>query len=594
MGYFTTWNPADKNAGVTLADSNTTAFLASGSGWRCVRAVDSKDHGRWYFEISITTEELFAFGIGKAASSLTVMPGNEATSWAAGNSLIGLYPIQYYHNSGATTSTFANVANGDIYMCAVDIDAGKVWFGRNGVWATIFSGYGQPAAGLSPTFAQDNDIIAAIFPILGLNTAGQITANFGSSPFAYTPPAGYSGWGDIELEVISTATFGSESNNLQPDQDDTIGVVDNIIGAKIQSVESVDNDATITDVYDAEKAIGLSGSSLATFSDEVTEETDIIGVQREPSTWRDDWIYYTNYVNEGAALTLPMLTILAEGYDSCSGEMDATLPALTIDATGVLDGFGSLDLVLPMITFEAEGEDTILGYLDAALPMITLSAEGYEHPEGTLDIILPMLRLSVEKIDGATGEMTATIPMITIDALGYLSCSGELDATIPMVQLSAEMEPDTYHSMVLNIRNNALTIYNNYLFNSMCRFNGVNLGATSTKIFNLNSGTKDDGAEIDWNFRLPYLNMEIKTKKHLRLAWFSYKSNGDIIVTVVQPDGAEYEYNLKGYEITEDGVRVKFGKGIKSKYLAIDVRSKDGSTIDLDTIRILMDAFKTR
>jgi hypothetical protein len=39
----------------------------------------------------------------------------------------------------------------------------------------------------------------------------------------------------------------------------------------------------------------------------------------------------------------------------------------------------------------------------------------------------------------------------------------------------------------------------------------------------------------------------------------------------------------------ETGLRLKFGKGIRSKYVAIDVRNTDGSDITLDAMKIMMD-----
>jgi hypothetical protein len=144
--------------------------------------------------------------------------------------------------------------------------------------------------------------------------------------------------------------------------------------------------------------------------------------------------------------------------------------------------------------------------------------------------------------------------------------------------------------MVMNLKNKGLTEYSNYVFNSMCRFNGVHLGATRTGIYNLDSGDTDAGSIINWNFRTGYLDMvEQGVKKKVRQAWLSYKSSGDIILTVIQPDGESYEYDLTGYEVYETGLRVKFGKGFRSRYLAFDVSNIDGSTITLDALKLQFD-----
>ena len=148
--------------------------------------------------------------------------------------------------------------------------------------------------------------------------------------------------------------------------------------------------------------------------------------------------------------------------------------------------------------------------------------------------------------------------------------------------------------MVINIRNNALTLYANYNFNSLASFKGLSLGASATGIANLNSGTKDNNTDIEWNFRTGYLDMRMSDERRINEAWFSFRSDGNCVVTIIYPDGNLYEYELVGYEIIDSGVRVKFGKGIKEKYLALDVKSKDGSSIVLDSIRANLDSVGKR
>jgi hypothetical protein len=58
---------------------------------------------------------------------------------------------------------------------------------------------------------------------------------------------------------------------------------------------------------------------------------------------------------------------------------------------------------------------------------------------------------------------------------------------------------------------------------------------------------------------------------------------------VIQPDGEEYEYSLEGIYITETGVRVKIGKGLRSKYVALDIKNVDGSTLTLDALKLHLD-----
>jgi hypothetical protein len=215
---------------------------------------------------------------------------------------------------------------------------------------------------------------------------------------------------------------------------------------------------------------------------------------------------------------------------------------------------------------------------------------------GVLTVSIPMPVIDFTLLQGAVGTLTFSIPVPEISLSGNLSAEGTLSITIPMqdINLASFTATNTYLNMVLNIRNQALTLYTNYPFNSMCRFNGVHLGATSTKIHNLESGENDDGTLIDWNIRLPYFDLEQKMKRRITHVWLSYKSSGDFIATIITPSGDEWEYPVEAVNTTENGIRVTFGKGIKSKYVALDVKNTDGSDIDLDTIRIQFDQFNKK
>ena len=298
----------------------------------------------------------------------------------------------------------------------------------------------------------------------------------------------------------------------------------------------------------------------------------------------------------GASVILPSLTLYGEGNDSGFGIATISLPSLSLSAAGNVSAIGIGAVTIPSLSLSAIGDPSIIGTALLALPRLTLQAETLQNVTGTLSVSLPALRLTASSLIGITGSLDRSIPPLTLSATGILSIEGTATITLPGLTLSAFSLPTTaYLSMVLNLKNRALTLYDNYDFNSMCRFNGKHFGATKTAIYDLDSGTTDAGTLIDWNFRTGYLDLEQKSKKKLRQAWLSYKASGDIILTVIQPNEEEYEYTLSGIDITETGLRVKFGKGIRSKYVALDIKNVDGSTITLDVLKLALEkTSKTR
>jgi hypothetical protein len=301
--------------------------------------------------------------------------------------------------------------------------------------------------------------------------------------------------------------------------------------------------------------------------------------------------YFMNATGEAPYIILPAITISGEGFDETIGIGVFSLPSLTITAEGILDVSGDGLLTLPLLSITGIGTPNNIGSALIDLPRLTLLAEGQINEIGTANITLPMMTLVAEALSGIIGSFDKSIPPISISATGIMSIEGSASITLPSLVItgSSLAVVANYLSMVMNIKNKALTLYDNYDFNSMCQFNGKSFGATSTKIVDLSTGTTDDGTIIDWNFRTGYLDLEQRFKKKLKQVWFSYKSSGDIILTVIQPDGEEYEYSLEGIYITETGVRVKIGKGIRSKYVALDIKNVDGSTLTLDALKLHLD-----
>ena len=291
---------------------------------------------------------------------------------------------------------------------------------------------------------------------------------------------------------------------------------------------------------------------------------------------------------------LPSLEITAEAYDSIKGVSAQNVPSLEITAEAYDSGIGIFGQNLPYLGISASGYASVIANALVTLPCLSISAEGSSTIIGTLSRTLPGLGLSATGLLGSIGTLSVSLPNLKISATSYSSVIGTANITLPSLILSSSVIPFEYLSMVMNLRNQALTEFTNYEFNSMCHYKGLNLGATKTGINLLDTGDTDNDTAIDWNFRTGLLDLHMKTKKKLRQAWLSCKINGDLTVTVIEASGDEYEYDAESYEITEDGVRVKFGRGLKSRYLALDVKNDEEATIVLDSIRLNLDRTEKR
>ena len=295
--------------------------------------------------------------------------------------------------------------------------------------------------------------------------------------------------------------------------------------------------------------------------------------------------------NWGASIEFPVFTLAAYGHDSCFGVMSpGNFPLFVLTGVGVINERGSGGVILPILSLSGAGRVELSGVSNFPLPRLVVSAVGNINEFGSVAIVFPKLKISAVGISGVMGTFSRSFPLFSLYASDTALVIGEVSFSLPLFGLFGQgvLSDAEYLTMVMNIRNRALTIYNSYNFNSLCRFNNINFGANSTGIYNLDSGSTDEGVLIDWNFRIGYLDLEQKVKKKLTQAWISYKSDGDIVLTVIQPDGQEFEYSLEGINETEEGVRIVFGRGLRSKYVALDIRNDGGSILDLDVIKLQM------
>ena len=175
VGNYAVWDTATPYY-VDAFKGNTRVTCSTGSSLPTTMFVSS---GKWYWEVKwdaganpriglINTD-----GVGQDL-------GGSANSWTRLNS-----PSRVY-SGGITTNYGTDLTLGDTIMCALDIDAGKLWYGKNGSWEAS----GDPATGANPsqTFTAGQTMSPAVAS--GGGTPG-FEGKFGSIGFTYTAPTGF-------------------------------------------------------------------------------------------------------------------------------------------------------------------------------------------------------------------------------------------------------------------------------------------------------------------------------------------------------------------------------------------------------------------
>lgn len=187
---YCTWNPLDSNN-----NKPTNANLRAGhNAGEATRATFFVNSGKWYFEWTPDIAPASSgVGIANFAATLSSYPGADANALGYGSG-------GNKNNSGSSQAYGASWGAGDVVSCAFDLDNGKIWWAKNGVWQAS----GDPAAGTNAAYT---GLIGYYAPIFGVDSASGAGAggfgNFGQRPFAYTPPSGFKSLCTANLPAVS-------------------------------------------------------------------------------------------------------------------------------------------------------------------------------------------------------------------------------------------------------------------------------------------------------------------------------------------------------------------------------------------------------
>ena len=139
--------------------------------------------GKFYWETEVVTQPTGGLKIGAAQEGASQELGGQSYTWAIlaqSNSDNG----KTISNNTLSSSSYTTFAVGDIINHAIDMDSGKIWWGKNGTWLNS----GNPATGANAFYA---NLSGTVFPA-ATAVNGALNWNFGQRPFSISSvPSGY-------------------------------------------------------------------------------------------------------------------------------------------------------------------------------------------------------------------------------------------------------------------------------------------------------------------------------------------------------------------------------------------------------------------
>jgi hypothetical protein len=193
---FCTWNGVgDAGGDHSFNNGGTGVAFQETSGDARVYGNLAFSKGKYYWEWKAISEHPSAntWGIGSVDDLYNQeSPGSNNKHWI-------MNAANKYNGSAISYGSQVNI--GEIGMVAVDMDNGKIWFGKDGTWF----GSGNPSTGANPAFSNVTDV--TVTPIAADNVGSytpQQHYNFGEGRFGTTAVASAgsnSGLGTFEFDV---------------------------------------------------------------------------------------------------------------------------------------------------------------------------------------------------------------------------------------------------------------------------------------------------------------------------------------------------------------------------------------------------------
>ena len=198
-GNYATLNPL-QNAGVTITGGNLNVSKSSGN-WRSATGTIGISSGKFYWEYTATTaSDAHIVGVCDTKPNLNTYGGELSPGWiyqSNGNK---------QHNDNWTSGQPTANSGGDIIQVAVDMDAGKIWFGVNNSWI----GSGNPSNGTNAAYDNLSEY-APVLPVVSFSGTLNGSFNFGQRPFTYTPPTGFKSLCTQNLDESAYASIADGS-----------------------------------------------------------------------------------------------------------------------------------------------------------------------------------------------------------------------------------------------------------------------------------------------------------------------------------------------------------------------------------------------
>ena len=228
---FCIMNPNARGTTNISTNNGNLYFVKSGANYGNMFSTFALFSGKWYFEGRNHGSALAQIGVQEVINNIYASSGDYGA-----NTDLGMWDSRgYYLDEGTAGGSPPSYGDGDIIGVAFDVDAGKIWFSKNGT----YNHSGDPANGTNQTTGSTNDLSSiGVTPAGNGENGGGLIMNFGQDSsfngaetaqgntdgngigdFYYSPPSGFLA---ICTANLPNPTIGPSSDTQADDHFKTV------------------------------------------------------------------------------------------------------------------------------------------------------------------------------------------------------------------------------------------------------------------------------------------------------------------------------------------------------------------------------------
>ncbi len=207
-------NPLTCGSYPQLVDGNLVLNASAGGDLSGCGGTLFAVRGKWYWEVRVKVGATYPY-VGVTSPARLNYHATYGSHYEIAKRTTGLEQASSLLSGVVLDSTGNQTwADDDVVMLALDCDAGKLWFGKNGQWMNG----GDPMTGGNAQASWTNRGVPLTAYVGGVASQGAgSTANFGQRPFAYAPPSGFKALCTANLPATSGVVSGAFTGNAAAD-----------------------------------------------------------------------------------------------------------------------------------------------------------------------------------------------------------------------------------------------------------------------------------------------------------------------------------------------------------------------------------------